>query len=309
MKVMIVNYDSVIPNVALHKIKMYHEEKGDDIIENFPLAAHTCDKVYVSCVFSENKDSCLSEWGEMHKANVGGSGVNLHKPLPLEIENMRPRINYGFTTRGCVRRCKFCVVPTKEGKIRVVEDDLRNIWDGVSNGIVLLDNNVFGKPEHFKKICRQANELGIKVDFNQGLDARLLTDDLVKHMKISMNTYNAHFAYDDVKYEKDVKKAIALLKKNGIKSVIWLVLVGFNSTPTEDMARVEYLRREGQRVYVMRYRGEGGVAKPNHPFYVSFAHWANWRPLFKTMTFLEYLEKKEAPSMVKRINDSGVTFT
>src|SRR4030042_1408331 len=117
MKVLIINIDSTIPNLALEKIRVYHEQKGDEVLFDLPMCQCLCDKVYVSCVFTENAWKCR-EW--ISKAEIGGSGYDLLKQLPEEIEAMKPKINIGMTTRGCVHKCYFCVVPHKEGDIRVV---------------------------------------------------------------------------------------------------------------------------------------------------------------------------------------------
>ena len=74
----------------------------------------------------------------------------------------------GFLTRGCVNRCPWCVVPRKEGALRG-NADIEEFLDGRRNA-VLLDNNVLASGwglEQIEKIIR----LGVRVDFNQGLDA------------------------------------------------------------------------------------------------------------------------------------------
>ena len=84
-----------------------------------------------------------------------------------------------------------------------------------SKNVVLLDNNILALPEHFKLICKQAKDNKIKLDFNQGLDCRLLTEDMVSMLK-DIKATNLHFAWDDLKYENDVKRSIDLLQKRGI---------------------------------------------------------------------------------------------
>ena len=108
MKILIINIDSKkIPNLALKKIEKYHLDKGDEVMWDMPLFAHLSDKIYVSCVFEKNKKQCET-WGT--RAEIGGSGYDINSKLPEEIENIKPRINLGFTSRGCIRNCKFCIV-------------------------------------------------------------------------------------------------------------------------------------------------------------------------------------------------------
>ncbi|GAH92586.1 unnamed protein product, partial [marine sediment metagenome] len=84
--------------------------------------------------------------------------------LRPEIEEMKPKINIGFTTRGCIRKCPFCIVPEKEGKIRVV-GDIYDFWDREGTELIILDNNILALPEHFKMICTQLKQENLKVDF------------------------------------------------------------------------------------------------------------------------------------------------
>ena len=141
MKILIVDIDSKIPNLALAKICKYHQDKGDKIYYDMPLIQ--TDKIYVSCVFTKNRHKA-EQWEG--KAEIGGSGYNLTTTLPPEIENIKPHINLGFTTRGCIRNCEFCIVPKKEGKIRIV-GELLDLWDGKAKDIAVLDNNILAFTE------------------------------------------------------------------------------------------------------------------------------------------------------------------
>ena len=222
---MLIDIDSTIPNLALAKIAEYH--KGEELMWNNPLFADKAEKVYVSCIFDWNRDKC-NEW---HGAYIGGSGYSLDITLPAEIEAMKPKINYGFTTRGCIRNCYFCIVPKKEGGIKAV-GDIYDIWDGKSKELVVMDNNILAMPEHFKLICSQIRKEKLKVDFNQGLDHRLLTDELCQELLTIRHKREIRFAYDDLAYKKSVLKAIDMLRKAGLKDwqSRWYVYVGEKDT-------------------------------------------------------------------------------
>lgn len=280
MKILIIDIDSRIPNLALKKVEKYHLDRGDEVIWDMPLAKDIADKIYVSCVFTKNKSRC-DFWQGL--AEIGGSGYSLEIKLPPEIEAIKPRINYGFTTRGCIRNCKFCIVPKKEGGIRTV-GDLLDLWDGQAKKIVVMDNNILALPEHFELVCQQARNSHIKVDFNQGLDHRLLTSEIVDLM-VSISHTEYRFAFDHPSYLPSVERALRLLRQGGINRCNWYMLVGFDTTPEEDLMRANYLRDRNQRAYVQRYETHYFA-----PFYVGLARWVNQPHLFVGMTWQEFLD-------------------
>jgi len=279
MEILLIDIDSKIPNLALHKLARWHEAQGDHVHWNLPMIRHAVNRIYASCVFTKNKADA-DEWAEFG-ADVGGTGYDLHKTLPAEIENYPCRINWGFTTRGCIRKCPFCFVPEKEGMIHAV-GDLYNVWDGVSKEVVLMDNNILAMPKHFEKIANQLIKERIRVDFNQGLDHRLLTDHAAKLLsQIRRSEYR--FAFDNPNDDKSVLTAIEILKRNGIKRATWYVLVGFNTTQNEDFYRLDLLKAHNQRAYVMRYDGCGKE-------YNDMAAWANQRQFFMKTSFAEFVK-------------------
>lgn len=180
MKILIINIDSKLPNLALAKIEMYHKIAGDEIIYDNDLYLNYVDKIYVSSIFTCNINK--TKYYEKYNAIIGGTGYNIHTKLSDEIDKLEPKINIGFTTRGCIRNCSFCFVPQKEGKIHIV-GDLYNIWDKKSNFVTLLDNNITALENHFISILKQAQKENIKLDFNQGLDFRLLNENMISEMK------------------------------------------------------------------------------------------------------------------------------
>jgi len=271
MRILIINIDSKIPNIALKKIEKYHLDRGDEVVWDFPLMKYEAGKIYVSCVFSWNREKCL----EYEGAIIGGSGWDLKTELPLEIERIKLHINLGFTTRGCIRKCGFCIVPEKEGGIKLV-GDLLDLWDGKSKKIILLDNNILALPDHFNLICKQSRDNKINIDFNQGLDHRLLTDDIAKELK-SVSCKHHRFAFDHPSYIGAVEKAINILHRHGMRYNFWYVLVGYDTTIKEDLFRLNYLRDRKERVFVQRYRRD--------PIYIPMAAWANNHSWFAKMTF------------------------
>ena len=154
----------------------------------------------------------------------GGTGYRDYATvLPPEVEHTCPDYglyNYpaaiGFLTRGCVNRCPWCVVPRKEGALRG-NADIEEFLDGRRNA-VLLDNNVLASGwglEQIEKIIR----LGVRVDFNQGLDARQIARNPPIAELLSRVKWMRYIrmAYDSTAVRDDVRKAFARLKKCGMK--------------------------------------------------------------------------------------------
>ena len=242
---------------------------------------NSVDKIYVSCIFDKNRKQA-EEW-ECHNAIIGGSGYDLDTTLPTEIDTIIPRINFGFVTRGCNRNCEFCIVHRKEGNVHKVAD-IDDIWDGKSANITLLDNNILFDKQIFTDTVEFAIKNNITIDFNQGLDFRLLDDDVCKLLKSMKHTYY-RFAFDDIKYLSQVEKAIDLLHKHNIKHSVWYVIVGFNSNINDDLTRLEYLKQRDERPYVMRYQSVS-----NNKQYTMLARWVNQRHLFMKKSFQEFVK-------------------
>lgn len=280
MNVLLIDIDSKIPNLALKKVERYYLDKGAEIIWDMPLFAEWADVIYVSCIFSWNRDKCV-EWESYPHSWIGGTGYDLDMTLQEEIENIKPHISLGFTTRGCIRQCEFCVVPEKEGGIRIV-GSLMDLWDGSSNLVTILDNNILAVPHHFMAICQQAQERRLRLDFNQGLDHRLLTDDIAAEMKKTRHKEEWRFAFDHPDMIDGIKDAIGTLARHGIKRTFWYVLVGYNTTLDEDLFRLNYLRVKKQTVFVQRYEKDEAT--------VQLARWANQHNIFKAMTYWQFLE-------------------
>jgi len=296
VKILLMNIDSYkIPNIALKKIEKYHLDRGDEIIWDNELYSNQVDKIYVSCIFGWNKNKC-KEWEGI--ADIGGSGYDVKKVLPKEIENLNPKINIGFTTRGCIRKCPFCIVPQKEGRIRAVAD-VYDIWDGKSKEITLLDNNIFALPEHFEMIWRQIRRRKLRVDFNQGLDIRLLNDKFAC-MLGNLRHKEYHFAWDNMKDENAVRKGIKLLKKYNIKRSTFYVLSGFNTNYIEDIYRLEILKSLNQNAFLQR------MDYCKDKILSIIARWANQHNCFHKMTFKEFVMHPKHKAYVSMCRNAGL---
>jgi hypothetical protein len=261
VRVAIAQVDGKWPNLALAKIAAYHRARGDSVEWFSPLAhldRRGCESVYASKVFKDTVDDPYLPLDTV----CGGSGYSLDGRLLPEIERMKPDWSLwptwphdmGFSTRGCVRKCPFCIVPEKEGPIRVVAEfgDLTTYRKTMK----LLDGNVTAAPiEHFRHFCDAATASRVEIEFNQGLDARLLTDEHAAIIARSKFARYIHLAFDHVGDEAAVRHAIATMQSAGVPAsrLMFFVLVGFDTTKEEDMYRIELLRSLGCYPFVMPF--------------------------------------------------------
>ncbi len=264
MKVLLMDLDVTkvrrpSPNLALMKLSAYHKAKGDDVYLNFPL--RQADITYASCVFTWN----TKRRNEVPDgATIGGSGIDLKAELPPEVEHIMPDyslysgvdFSLGFTSRGCIRKCPWCIVPEKEGQIKPWAR-IYEFWDRRHRKITLLDNNLLAAP-NWRLTMDDLIAEGLEVDFNQGLDIRLVNEDTVGYLK-RVNTRQLRFAFDDIAYESAVRRGIELLLDNGIRSrkLSFYVLVGFGEDDTA-LERMKLLQSLNVTVFPMIYRGPDG---------------------------------------------------
>jgi len=269
-KVLLLNIDSKLPNIALHKIALYHKRQGDDVLWGSPMDIYTADKIYASCIFTKNKYKVDNLLGLRPDIIVGGTGYDCHLKLPPIIENEQARINYGFTLRGCFRQCPFCLVWQAEGMPKF-DGDIYSIWDRRNKWVVLFDNNPYAIPEHFEMICHQAIEEGLAVDWNQGMDIRILTLRIIKSLNEVKLKSGVRFAFDYPELEPIIREKVALLRQYyKRKYIFFYVLVGFNTTFEQDLHRCNVLRELGCRPYIMRHENT-----PKEKRYIRLAQWCN----------------------------------
>lgn len=268
-QVNIISFDSKLPNLAMEKVKRYYLDKGYSI-ESLPMYAGVM-PTYVSVIFTKNRQAVADQFcdGQLPGLSIGGSGWDINCRLPAEIEAVKPRINFGYCSRGCNNRCSFCLVPAKEGDA-TIEGDLYDLWDGRASAITLLDNNILQLPTHFRLICEQAQRENLKLDFNQGLDIRLLTDDVCAVLE-KTRLEDIRFALDSPALIPLFREKLALLRRFKVrKDPLVYVLCGFNTTWDEDMERILFLKGAGCRPYVMKHERVAGEQR-----YTIMQEWCN----------------------------------
>lgn len=218
-RVLLIDVDSKIPNLALMKLAAWHRARGDEVGFNVTNPTH----VYASVVFKKNKHRVdgLRYYYPDAEIMIGGSGYDLAATLPAEVEalapdySLYPGMDYsmGFTSRGCVRNCYFCIVPEKEGKYRRVQHPREFVQH---DKVKLLDNNWYADSDWFFETSEWLIEHNIAVDVTQGMDIRLLTPEIAAQLKRLRWWATLHFAFDDERYEQAVIDGIQMLQDAGI---------------------------------------------------------------------------------------------
>jgi len=285
--------DGTLPNLALMKLSAWIKRQGKTSVLQLEPSENTR---YASVVFTANAEK-VAKGLKKYAFEVGGSGWNLSTELPDEIESLVPDyslygIDYamGYLSRGCIRKCSFCLIPEKEGNLHQVSD-IEHLVREDSRKLMLLDNNLTALP-NVVDVLGEIAERRLKVCFTQGLDIRLMTPEIatvlnkVLYRSTRWTTKQLFFAFDDVRLEPIVRKGIGILLDVGINphTLSFYVLVGYSSTFEEDLYRCNVLREYGIRPYVMRYKKSKQLN--------ALARWANAPAGLWRNSFSEYLEHR-----------------
>lgn len=279
------------PNFALMKISAYHKAQGDIVEWADPLFGGGYDKVYMSKIFTFSPDYPYEFDCEVVK---GGTGYDIKSRLPIEIEaspamdyTIYPDCEYSlqFFSRGCIRKCPFCLVKEKEGYIHPVQPVELN-----PNGkcIEVLDNNFFANPD-WKKSIEYLLNAGQQVKLH-GVDIRIMTEEQAYWLNRLRLKGNIHIAWDlpALDLTQKLQEVTKYIKPHKLTCY---VLVGYNSTIEQDMFRIDTLRRFGICPFVQPYRDYENKRKPTQ-YERDLARWANNKFLYKSCKFEDYEPRK-----------------
>lgn len=279
------------PNLALMKISAWQKSRGGGVEWWNPLEQY--DTVYSSKVFTfTEEDPYLPD-----NTIKGGTGYGVYEDLPEEIDGMfpdysiYPDIDYaiGYLTRGCIRKCPWCVVPKKEGYVKPYR-----YWTEVARpnkrDVVFMDNNVLALDFGIEQMKAMIGQ-NVRVDFNQGLDARLITPEVAEIISRLKWIRFIRMSADTDAMLQVVLEKVDLLKRYGVKPYrifVYVLVTDIESAERRCIA----LKNAGVDVFAQPYRDFTNNIEPT-PEQRWFARWVNLKQIFNsTKSFKEYDRRK-----------------
>lgn len=304
MAKLLIDFDSKIPNLALMKVSAYFKAKGYEVYRNIPEGDY--DEVWLSCIFTwnrENAKSAINFQKALGKQVVyGGTGFDWgltsnRLELPAEIENRMPDYTFypdddraiGFAQRGCDRKCEFCDVWKKEGRIQRGYIPIELLVPANRSKLLLLDNDIALSPDH-DKIINECRESKVKLCITQGYDVRCITKEKAQFLAedkpwdLDFKERRLYIAWDYLGIEGWVKTGIEHLLNAGFKAkeIFCYMICGFNTTHQEDIYRFYKLLEYGANPYIMPYNNRKDDKWLNH-----FSRYVN-RGLCRFIDLTEY---------------------
>lgn len=256
MNVRLTQIDGALPNLALMRLAHWHKARGDQVHVTRSIQPELFEpaygRVYGSAIFKFSADRLERFQAQWPCAIVGGTGVMSSMTVEdiigdhegVDYEGHDVEYSIGFTQRGCRLKCKFCVVPGKEGKNRGVAT-IADIWRGAPHPrkLHLLDNDFFGNPEWPARI-EEIRAGKFKVCLSQGINVRLINDEAaaalatIEYRNTKFNERKLYTAWDNLKDEGVFFKGVDTLERAGIppKHLMAYMLVGYD--PLETWARI-----------------------------------------------------------------------
>lgn len=304
------------PNLALMKISGYEKESGHDVklVDSYdPSEMSSYDEIYMSKVFSFTRVRINPEdWKNLHWGGTGFFGdkapnlrheVEHHMPdyslynhyIAKEIERgIKPQrfsdymdYSIGFTTRGCFRKCEFCVNKKYNHVFRHAL--VSEFFDKSRPHIYLWDDNILGYSK-WNDVFDELEDTGRHFQFRQGMDMRLMTDEKAKRLSSMKYRGDFIFAFDHVEEKEVIAEKLKLWKKHTNKTTKLYVLCGFDSIDETDIAntfeRIHVLMQHKCLPYIMRY--ESYKQSQYRGMYIDLARWCNQPDFFKKKSFREY---------------------
>lgn len=298
MNIGLIAVDSDYPNLALMKISAWHKSQGDLVEWYNPFDQY--DVVYMSKIFSFTPD--YGQWITNTKhIRKGGTGYDLYSVLPEEMEfvvpdySIYPSIDnkkaYGFLTRGCPNKCKWCVVPRKEGNIRPYMD-VDDVAVGGRTNLVLMDNNVLACDYGLEQI-QKIIDRGYRVDFNQALDARLVTDDIAKLLAKVRWIDVIRFGCDTPRQIEECEEAMKMIDRYRKNPATYLMYTMIGNDFDEALIRLSHWKTfKRVRIVAQPFRDVDNPHQIVPQWQKDMARWAMRREIYTTCDFKDYEPRK-----------------
>jgi hypothetical protein len=309
------------PNLALMKISGFHKEQNNDVSLLLDYNnVKDYDKVYISKVFDFTKIPIdLSKYKNVKKGGTGFYWTNA-PDLPDEIEHRKPDYDLyneyikleilnsqknkkpktikdfkdytdysiGFATRGCFRKCDFCVNKKYDKAFRHAK--VSEFYDPNKKYIYLLDDNIFAYNQWIE-VFNELSEINKPFQFRQGIDLRLMTDKKAQILSSSKWQGDFIFAFDNIADRNLIEEKLVLWKKHCHKTTKLYVFCGYGySSYSEDIEntfeRIRILMSYGCLSYIMRHKDYEN--SPYRGTYINLARWCNQPSFYKKKNYREF---------------------
>lgn len=257
-RIKLVQLDGALPNLALMKLAHWHRARGDEVTVTRTIEPQLWeggyDRVYGSAIFSFSADRIARFRAAYPEGVVGGTGTDSTLTVEALIgvgdyeavsyDGWDVDYSLGFTQRGCRLKCRFCVVPSKEGKNRSV-NTIADIYRGAPHPrrLQLLDNDFFGQPEAaWRERVAEIRAGNFKVCLSQGINVRLITPAAaealatIEYRDTKFKERRLYTAWDNLGDEKVFFRGVEMLATAGIpaKHLMAYMLIGFDPKETWD---------------------------------------------------------------------------
>ena len=310
------------PNLACMKISGYLKSKNHEVelITDYAQLCANYNKIYISKAFTDTivPERILS----LPNVEIGGTGFFYDKadPLPHYIEHHMPDYylydrwvneqirrgckpldfryytdySIGFMTRGCFRKCEFCV--NKNYNQVLLHSPIEEFLDEQRKYICLLDDNVLGyrKWENIFKSVQATNK---RFEFKQGMDMRLMTEKKARVLTESKYIGDYIFAFDNIEDKDIIERKLMLWRKYCSKTTKLFIFTGYdrqgkwdNDFWVKDIAdtfeRLKMLMKFGCLPYLMRF--DRYLESPYKGTYINLSRWCNQPNIFKKMSYRQF---------------------
>ena len=329
MKIGIIDSDFLsngghFPNLALMKISGYYKTRGHEIvfIKNY-IGIDPCDQYFLSKVFTFTH--VPEHVFKLPNLTIGGTGFDTTSKLPYEIEHHMPDyhlydsalymvekrylkyfkdFSIGFTTRGCFRKCPFCV--NKEYDRAILWSPLEEFVDSTRKYILLLDDNVLAC-KNWRSVIESLQQTGKRYQFKQGLDIRLIsTDEKAEFLSNMKYVGDSLFAFDNIKDKEVIEHNLRLWKKYSPRKTRVYTLVGYYGQDLQDIIdafeRIRIITSTGCLPYIMKHE----LCKNNKDafMYTYMSRWCNQPQFIMKQSMEEFIrttsQECKKPSESKR---------
>ncbi|WP_240840203.1 hypothetical protein [Acidaminobacter sp. JC074] len=308
------------PNLALMKLSGYYKANGEDVelLRNYS-SLEEYDVVYISKVFNFTK--VPQHIYGVDNVVLGGTGfyedggesladeIEHHMPdyslyddyIAVQVSKGKRESSYsdykhysiGFTSRGCFRKCEFCVNKKYDRAVR--HSLVTEFLDEEKPYIYLWDDN-FLAFSGWREVLAELNATGKPFQFRQGLDIRLMTKE--KAYMLSNSKYHGDFifAFDHIEDREIIEKKLKLWKHYTTKTTKLYVLCAYESQDVKDIEntfeRIKILMKYGCLPYIMRY--EDYLDSDYKSMYIQLARWCNQPNFFKKKSFRQFCEANQS---------------